>query len=524
MICELHMPPMNSNKYQHMKSKPTSFFSSGAFMFFWMLLVAPSTLSLFAQQINPKILEFTQICAGGPHPNKPGQVFNEYQASFSIVGFASDVIFRVELSDPTGSFATPTATTALGPLPTTPPDTATDKTLVFAVPTNLVGSNTYKLRVVSSTNIASQPFTIGGTAGVKTFSAYYEAYTGPFAINNNQPTVSFCIGGKVILTVYNPTPSIPNSSPANYPQLKYSWYKDNVLISGQSSSSLEVNAAGVYFAKLDYGLCSDDNYRSQGVTVTSASGASAVITSSSGNPFCASLGNTTLAVTGGNSYVWKKDNVIIDGAISQTYLTNLAGVYTCDVDFGGCKSTGTIDLKVLKTNSTISGVDVVKVNNITEGETLNAIITSDAAVPSYQWFLNGVALSGADKSSLDITDEGKYKGVVTQTTGCIISDEFPFEVSFKVNLNVPKISNIVTPNGDGVNDTWIIPDKYLAGTNTHIVILSSFGEIVYQTDNYDNYNGWPQTAIEFNNFNPVYYYIITPTGESAKKGSITLLK
>ena len=57
-----------------------------------------------------------------------------------------------------------------------------------------------------------------------------------------------------------------------------------------------------------------------------------------------------------------------------------------------------------------------------------------------------------------------------------------------------------------------------------MTILSSLGEIVFETDNYDNYNGWPQTSIEFKNFNPVYYYIITPNGGSAKKGSITLLK
>ena len=159
-----------------MKSKPTSFFSSSAFMFFWMLLVLPSTQSAFAQQINPKILNLFQICAGGPHPNKPGEIFNEYQASFSIAGFTSDVIFRVELSDSTGSFTTPISTTALAALPGTPPDTATDKTLTFAVPTNLIGSNTYKLRVVSSTNVASQPFTISGTTSTKIFPAYYQGF------------------------------------------------------------------------------------------------------------------------------------------------------------------------------------------------------------------------------------------------------------------------------------------------------------------------------------------------------------
>jgi gliding motility-associated-like protein len=516
---------MNSNKYQHMKSKPTPFFSSSAFMFFWMLfVVVSSTQSLFSQQINPKILEFNQICAGGPHPTKPGEVFNEYQASFSISGFASDVTFKVELSDATGSFTTPISTTNLPPLATTPPDTATDKTLVFGIPTNLVGSNAYRLRVTSSTGVSSTPFTIKGTVSTKSFSAYYKAYNDSFAINNNLPSVSFCIGGSVTLTIYNPTPSIPNSSPANYPQLQYNWYKDDALISGQTSSSLVVNTPGVYYAKLDYGLCSDDNFRSQGVTVTSSSGASAAIVSSAGNPFCSSLGNTTLSVTAGNSYVWKKDNTVIAGAITQNYQTSLPGVYTCDVDFGGCKSTGTIDLKVLTTNSTISGVDLDNVNNIVEGETINATITSNATAPSYQWFLEGVAIPGEDKNFIDITAQGKYKGVVTQNTGCNISDEFPFEVSFKVNFNVPKIPNIVTPNGDGANDTWVIPDNYLAGTNTHIMILSSLGEIVFETDSYDNYNGWPQTAIEFNNFNPVYYYIITPTGGSAKKGSITLVK
>ncbi|MDR6845139.1 gliding motility-associated C-terminal domain-containing protein [Flavobacterium granuli] len=508
-----------------MKSKPTSFFSSCTFMFFLMLLVVlPSSQSLFAQQISPKILNFFQICAGGPHPEKPGEIFNEYQASFSISGFASDVFFKVQLSDATGSFTNPTSTIDLPALAGAPPDTATDKTLTFAVPTDLVGSNTYRLRVVSSTNVASTSFTISGTTSTKTFPAYYKVFSDSFSINNKQSSAGFCSGGSVTLSVDNPTPDITNSSPANYPQLKYKWYKDDVLIPGQTSSSLSnINVAGVYYAAIDYGLCTG-NYLSQNVTVSGASSTGMPITSSLGNPFCSSLGNTTLAVSGGNSYVWKKDNVVIKEAISQTYETNQSGVYTCDVDFGGCKGLGTIDLKVLKTNSTISGVDVDKVNNISEGEMITATITSDAAVPSYQWFLNEVAIPGADKPLLEIAAQGKYKGVVTQTTGCIITDEFPFEVSFKVNLNVPKISNIITPNGDGVNDTWIIPDKYLTGTNTHISILSSLGEIVYQTDNYDNYNGWPQTAIEFNNFNPVYYYIITPTGESAKKGSITLVK
>jgi hypothetical protein len=509
-----------------MSSKTTSFFSLDTFLNFLLLLVLPSTLLLFAQgTITPQKLPFSQICAGAPHPTKPGEMFNEFQAQFKITGFAANEVFVVELSDPSGSFATTQiATTTIAPLKDTPPDTATDRTLTFAVPTNLVGSETYRLRIKSSTGVTSGSFNIGVSGSVQSLPAYYKPYINPFVINNNQPTLSFCNGSSVTVAVYNPTPAITTSSPANYPQLKYKWYKDDVLIVGESGISLSINSSGVYYAELDYGPCSDANYSSQRVTVVGGSGSVSAITSSSGNPLCSSSGNTTLTTTLGNSYVWKKDNAVIAGATAQTYQTNLPGIYTCEVDFGGCKSTGSVDLKVFEITSTISGVDVDKVNRIEEGEKLSVTTTTTAVSPSYQWFLADILIPGETKSSLDVTAKGKYKVIITQTSGCQISNEFPFEVSYQTDYNVSQISNIVTPNNDGFNDTWIIPDQYISGTNTKVIILSSSGEIVFQTDNYDNYNGWPQTAIEFNNYNPVYYYIITPTGQSAKKGSITLVK
>ncbi|WP_281322981.1 gliding motility-associated C-terminal domain-containing protein [Flavobacterium aestivum] len=507
-----------------MSSKAPSFFSSDIFLNFLMLLILPSAFFVYSQTINPIKLPFDRICAGGPHPSIAGQVFNEYQASFKVSGFDPSVSFVVELSDPSGSFTTPIATTALPPLAGTPPDTATDKTLTFAVPTNLVGSNTYQLRVKSSSGVVSSSFNINVPGSDKNLPAYFKAYNGSFFINDKKNAVSYCNGGSVTLTIYNPTPSTPESSPANYPQLKYKWYQNDQLVQNQSGNSLVVSSEGVYYAELDYGSCSDVNFSSQRVTVTGVTGSVASISSSSGNPFCASSGNSTLTATSGNTYVWKKNNVIIAGATAQTYDTNLPGNYTCDVDFGGCKSTGSIDLKVFEINSTISGVDVDKVNRIAEGEKLSVTTTTNAVSPSYQWLLNDVIIPGETKSSLDVTAQGKYKGIITQTSGCQIKNEFLFEVSYQTNYNVSQISNIVTPNNDGINDTWIIPDQYISGTNTQVMILNSSGKIVFQTDNYDNYNGWPQTPIEFSNFNPVYYYIITPSGQSAKKGSITLVK
>lgn len=499
-----------------MNSKTTHSFSFGSSIFFWVLLVLPSTHCLFAQTILPQKLGYPRICANIPSVDYPNG-YNRYEVPFKLSAPSAESYIVIISSD---NFSTVIKPKIIPNGPNTPVDTPTDRILTFEVPSNLVGSDVYQLKVQNVSGSVTSP--LFNSSDLKTsFPIHFLSYSKPFYINNKSNTLSFCVGGSVTLAIDSSTPS--DSSPLDYPQLKYKWYKDGVVVPNETKSTLLVNQAGDYYVEIDYGPCTDKNFRSQTIKVSWASGSGATITSSAGNPFCASSGSTTLTVTGGNSYVWRKDNAVINGAVSQTYVANVAGVYTCDVDFGGCKSTGTIDLKVLTTSSSISGVEVNKTNYIIEGETVTAFITTNASSPTYQWFLNGSVIAGADKNNLDITAQGNYSGEVTQNSGCVVTDKFPFTISYKVNLNVPKISNIVSPNGDGINDTWIIPDKYLAGSKTRIVILNSLGEIVYQTDNYDNYNGWPQEAIEFN-FNPVYYYIITPTGESPQKGSITVLK
>src|SRR6478609_2386257 len=130
-----------------MRSETLPEFPFKNILIFLMLLVIPSAITAFAQTISPQKLPFSAICAGGPHPTIPNQVFNEYQAKFTILGFPTSETFVVELSDPNGSFTNSTATTPLAPLAGTPPDSDTEKTLTFAVPTNIVGSDKYQLRI-----------------------------------------------------------------------------------------------------------------------------------------------------------------------------------------------------------------------------------------------------------------------------------------------------------------------------------------------------------------------------------------
>ena len=45
--------------------------------------------------------------------------------------------------------------------------------------------------------------------------------------------------------------------------------------------------------------------------------------------------------------------------------------------------------------------------------------------------------------------------------------------------NLYNIPNVITPNGDGLNDTWVIPFE-----NAKVLIYNRAGATVFQSDNY----------------------------------------
>ncbi|WP_163409405.1 gliding motility protein SprC [Flavobacterium ajazii] len=457
--------------------------------------------------ISASKFDFVNICAGDFVNGKP---FNEYNVTFTYSDFTADVTFDVEISDENGVFlATPLLATKLE---VTNISTSQQK-IKFAIPVDLKGSDTYSIRIRSNKSVNSQR--IKNFSNNDTFSVYYKNYVDSFSINNQASTATFCSGGSLTLSIDNPTPSVKESSPVNYSNLKYIWYKDEVVVSGQSAASLAVNTPGSYYAKIDYGKCSDNNFSSNRVTVTSSSGsgASVSISSSLGNPFCANGGNTVLTATSGNSYIWKKDGVVISGVTSRTYATNEAGVYTVDVNFGGCSGSGSINLI---SNSFDASIDVAEETTINEGETLSVTVTDDASSPTYEWYLNGNLIEGATSDTYVVSFRGKYRVKVSQAGGCISTKEFTFKV------NGPPSDATVIPNIIQLSTSpyWNIPKEY-QNESTKVIIISSNGEKVLDVVNYQG--DWPQTGLDIKNINPVFYYVIKgDAGE--KKGSITVLK
>jgi hypothetical protein len=483
------------------------------FFLFFSIILCTKTNS-YAQTIVPQQLSYPRICAGLIVDGKP---FNEYNATFSYVDFPAGTAFEVELSDDLGNFTTPIATTKIS---VTDNPALQQQTIKFAVPTNLKGSDTYSMRIKSTTATPTVSLKFKNSQGVTSFPIYYRTYVESFFINDKLATATFCTGGSLSLSLYNPTPTDQPSSPANYPNLKYKWFKDDVAIAGQGGTTLLVNSPGVYYAQIDYGGCNDENFSSNRVTVTSsASGSSVTIDSSLGNPFCASGSGTVLTATSGNKYQWKKAGVVIAGATNRTYATNESGVYTVDVDFGGCTATGTIDLKGSGFTGTLN---VPEKNVIAPEETLSVTVTTDAVSPTFKWYINNNVIPGATSNTYLVATRGNYKVVISQVGGCTVEQELPFTVSYDTDspTSVTKIANVISLSSYPY-DVWDIPSEY-KNANTSVKIISSNGDLVLDVVNYQG--DWPPLgSIDIKNVNPVYYYVIqSDTGE--KKGSITVLK
>ncbi|MEZ4802949.1 MAG: gliding motility-associated C-terminal domain-containing protein [Gelidibacter sp.] len=466
-----------------------------------------------SEQTNAQIvigtpnLGFSQACASAS--------FNTYNVTFvfspqSALGPTNQ--FSIEMSDADGSFSNSTIvfTSNPGAITTSP------ATLSFSLPTTTAGEG-YKLKIKSTAPVAS-------SSGSVAFAAYYKAQDSPFTINNLVSTGAYCTGGSYLLTIDNPGHG-DNDSPLNYPSLTFNWYKETgptTSVFVAEGNTLTVTQEGTYFVETNYGTCTSDSFSNR-VTISEAvSGeANATIVSSLGNPFCPDQGMTTLSTLGGNSYQWFKDGVLIPDGTEQMYQTDESGTYSVQVDLGSCQASGSI---ILESEGFNSSIDVPETNMVEEGDTLTIHVTTDASNPEFEWYLDGNIISGANTSTFEATQYGDYKVIVYQTSGCIVSKELVFSITEPIEQfpDVGDIPNYISPNGDGINDTWQIPLQYVSGTNTEVMIMTNQGKVVLQTNDYQN--NWPEDQSNVTGITLVFYYIIKAPNQKEKKGSITVVK
>lgn len=110
-----------------------------------------------------------------------------------------------------------------------------------------------------------------------------------------------------------------------------------------------------------------------------------------------------------------------------------------------------------------------------------------------------------------------YYLTVTDGNSCVSSDSLVISVLSDYNL---LIANVMTPNSDGNNDTWIIVNIEFY-PNTEVIIVNNQGQQVFKSSSYNNdwdgtFNGKPLPDGTY------YYFLKFATGDKVYSGAVTI--
>lgn len=273
------------------------------------------------------------------------------------------------------------------------------------------------------------------------------------------------------------------------------------------------------------------NVITKSVTVYSLPASKITVT---GTPTFCPGSNATLQVTNvaGNTYAWTRDN-INTGTNTNTLTVTQGGLYKVRVtNANGCITEDSIRITVFPQAIVNAGPDVT----ISKGYStkLNATLSINGTLIPYP--TGNVTYSWSPGTGLSDTTIPNPMATPTVTTRYILkvkdmNDCYAYDtimVTVKEDFKVDE-TNIITPNGDGYNDTWFI-ENIGAYTNAQVTIVNRWGQIVFETTAYDNANGWDGTYYKGGGEVPdgAYFYVITipvPGNEpKVYRGAINVLR
>ena len=117
--------------------------------------------------------------------------------------------------------------------------------------------------------------------------------------------------------------------------------------------------------------------------------------------------------------------------------------------------------------------------------TLTADVTGSSTDYSYEWEGSNI-LSGQHTNEITIqpTMNGIYRVTITSNDGCTNTAEMAIRLQggYQVALNV---NNVLTPNGDGINDHWVIYNIDKHPSNS-VRVFDHTGKVVFQQTSYQN--------------------------------------
>ena len=304
-------------------------------------------------------------------------------------------------------------------------------------------------------------------------------------------TPTICEGEEVDLEVTNIQPQ----------GTTVSWQADATIISGENSSKATVKptytggashqAEYVYTAVAFNSICNSTEKYPVKVLVDEALSGNI----SGRNAICENE-STTLNATAydASTYTWKESGNVIAQSGVVTVKPATTTTYEVDMTRGKCSASDSYQVEVT-TNPVIISVDSVGIRDrqvITE--------TGKGTAPFEFWVDENVASASVD----DI-----FYGLTFTTHIAHVKDINGCQATYQFFIEPPKITipEFFSPNGDGVNDNWIVGSLAEVYPDALVVIYDRFGKELIQFKGGD-VNGWDGTYNGVLMPSTDYWYVI----------------
>jgi gliding motility-associated-like protein len=220
------------------------------------------------------------------------------------------------------------------------------------------------------------------------------------------------------------------------------------------------------------------------------------------------------------SYAWAPAEGLSNAAIANPIAINNSNrTYTVTATLNSCVKTGTVNITIKPNPIVNAGPD----KTIVDGAEVQLNGSGSSNVISFAWSPAATLLSANTftpfaKPSTTTT----YTLTVRDANSCTSTDD----VTVTVIPYCVKVLNAFTPNGDAVNDRWIVTTGAACTNQVLVRVFNRYGGQVYSNDNYKNdwdgnYKGKPVP-------DGTYYYSINFRLISGRivtaKGDVTILR
>ena len=307
----------------------------------------------------------------------------------------------------------------------------------------------------------------------------------------------------------------------------------NVLCFGNSTGAVNLTAIGgtaPYTFLWNTGATTEDlvnvaaaNYT---VTITDSKGCTAVATGNVAQP-AAALGGTTVITNilcnGGTSGAINLTPT--GGTAPYTFLWNNTSITE---DISGL-AVGSFNVKITDANGCFVTVnaDVTQPTRLSIEETHTDAKCPDEMNGSITITVTGgtspynIFWSDGESTLTRAAKDTTYSVIVTDANGC--AESLDITVGFSEGSTCVTVPAVITPNGDGKNDTWMIKNIELY-PNAEVLVYSRWGKTMFKTKNISA-NPWDG---RFNGkvvpTDSYHYILYLNDGSKPRTGNITVIR